>query len=236
MSRFTAISFDCYGTLVDWETGIRDAFAVLLADAPARCSDAELLERFAAHESVLEAAEPILPYSEILAEIASRVGAEQGLAVSAEMAADFAASIGHWPLFDDVLPALTELHANHVLAILSNVDRKSFAATEPRFNSMIDIVCIAEDIGAYKPSPDAFHALSAELARRDIATRQHLHVAQSLYHDHEPAQRLGISTCWVDRRHAKDGWGAVPSPTGEVTTDFRITDLRQLITCVKQRR
>lgn len=235
MSLFKAISFDCYGTLIDWETGIRDAFAVLLADAPSHCSDAELLKRFAVHESALEAAEPILAYSEILTEIAHRVGAELGLEVSADMAAGFAASIGTWPLFDDVLPALSELCETHVLAILSNVDRKSFAATEPRFNGMIDIVCIAEDIGAYKPSPAAFQALSTELAGRDIDSCHHLHVAQSLYHDHEPAQRLGISTCWVDRRHNKDGWGAVPSPTTDVTPNFRITDMRQLSACVNQR-
>ncbi len=235
MSLFKAISFDCYGTLIDWETGIRDAFAVLLADVPGRCSDAELLERFATHESALEAAEPIVPYSEILSTIAHRTGAELGLKVSADMAACFAASIGAWPLFDDVLPALSELGENHVLAILSNVDRKSFAATEPQFNGMIDIVCIAEDIGAYKPSPAAFKALSTELAGRDIDTRHHLHVAQSLYHDHEPAQRLGISTCWVDRRHNKDGWGAVPSPTTSVTPNFRITDMRQLSDCINQR-
>jgi 2-haloacid dehalogenase len=235
MSLFKAISFDCFGTLIDWETGIRDAFAVLLADVPGRCSDAELLERFAVHESALEAAEPILPYSEILTEIAHRVGAELRLEVSADMAAGFAASIGTWPLFDDVLPTLSELSETHVLAILSNVDRKSFAATEPRFNGMIDIVCIAEDIGAYKPSPAAFQALSTELAGRDIDSRHHLHVAQSLYHDHEPALRLGISTCWVDRRHNKDGWGAVPSPTTGITPNFRITDMRQLSACVKQR-
>lgn len=234
MSQFTAISFDCYGTLIDWETGIRDAFAVLLAEAPDRCSDSQLLERFATHESALEAAEPIRPYAEILTEIALRIGAEQGMEVSAAMAAGFAASIGEWPLFDDVLPALTELHENHVLAILSNVDRKSFAATEPRFNNLIDVVCIAEDIGAYKPSPEAFQALSAELATRNIDSSNHLHVAQSLYHDHEPAQRLGISTCWVDRRHNQDGWGAVPSPTTEIATDFRITGLHQLIDCVNR--
>jgi 2-haloacid dehalogenase len=236
MSQFTAISFDCYGTLIDWETGIRDAFAVLLVDAPGRYSDAQLLERFALHESELEAATPILPYSEILAEVALRVGAELGVEVTADMAAGFAASIGTWPLFDDVLPALTKLHENHVLAILSNVDRKSFAATEPRFNNSIDIVCIAEDIGAYKPSPEAFRALSAELASRNIDSHHHLHVAQSLYHDHEPAQRLGISTCWVDRRHNKDGWGAVPSPTTEITPDFQINDLHQLIDCINRQR
>ena len=159
MSQFKAISFDCYGTLVDWETGIRDAFTELLANAPRHCSDAELLGRFAVHESALEAAEPILPYSEILAEIALLSGAELGLEVSTDMAAGFAASIATWPLYDDVLPALSKLHETHVLAILSNVDRKSFAVTEPRFRGMIDIVCIAEDTGAYKPSPAAFQAL-----------------------------------------------------------------------------
>ena len=234
MPEFRAISFDCYGTLVDWETGILDAFGELLTDASHPCSNAELLEKFAKHESQLEAVVPILPYSEILTEIAKRIGAELGADASADAAANFAASIGNWPLFDDVLPALARLHDNHLVAILSNVDRNSYAATEQHFNGMIDIACIAEDIGAYKPSPTAFEALLNRLKARDIDAGQLLHVAQSLYHDHEPAQQLGIRTCWVDRRHDKNGWGAVPSPAGDVNPNFRITDMRQLVDYITQ--
>jgi 2-haloalkanoic acid dehalogenase type II len=224
-----AISFDCYGTLVDWESGIRQAFRELFADAPDKVSEEQLLELFAKHESRLEAEIPLVPYFDVLRGVAKAVALDIGAEVDDTQAEKFAASVGDWPLFDDVLPALRALHDEYTLAILSNVDRRCFSATEKQFDGLIDIVCIAEETGAYKPAPEAFHALDQRLANLGIPTAALLHVAQSLYHDHEPAGKLGIRSCWIDRRHDQQGWGAVPSPTGTVEPDYRARDLHGLV-------
>jgi 2-haloacid dehalogenase len=228
MDKIRAISFDCYGTLVDWEAGIRDAFTVLLQDSNAQISHAELLERFALHESRLEAKEPVISYSIILQNVAEHVATELGLRISPQQAEQFSQSVASWPLYADVIPTLRQLEGKYMLAILSNVDRKTFAMTEAKLENLVSVVCIAEEIGAYKPSLTAFSALQKELLARGIEQAEILHVAQSLYHDHEPAKRAGIRSCWVDRRHDQDGWGAVPAPVNEVKPDFRIRNLAEL--------
>ena len=225
-----ALSFDCYGTLVDWERGIQDAFQNLLLQA--RVADTiameKVLESFARHESRLESVTPILPYFEVLQQSAKGVGEDIGVAFSGAQRLAFAESVDYWPLFADVLPFLASMQSDYLLAILSNVDRRSFSGTLPKFSGAIQLACIAEDIGAYKPDPSAFEALLAQLAERGIQRENLLHVAQSQFHDIEPASALGIKTCWVDRRHDKQGWGAVPQPANEVSADFHISSLAEL--------
>jgi 2-haloacid dehalogenase len=233
LQNIRAISFDCYGTLVDWEHGILAAFKKLLADTGVAVSDSELLEHFARHESKLEAQTPIIPYFEVLSRIAKRVGKDLNVSVSNQQAKLFAESIGTWPLFEDVLPALKKLQGNYTLAILSNVDRRCFKKTEKMLDGTIDLVCIAEETGAYKPSAAAFEALLGELRARNIQRDELLHVAQSLYHDHAPAQQLGIQSCLVDRRHEKAGWGAVPAPMKGITPDYCIRSLNELATLLE---
>ena len=234
MQNIRAISFDCYGTLVDWERGIRAAFDELFAVHIEQINHEQLLERFGAHESRLEATVPIIPYFEVLRQVATAVADDLNISISTAQADAFAESIGDWPLFDDVLPALRTLSENHTLAILSNVDRRCFDATQAKFEGLIDIVCIAEESGAYKPAPEAFHALTNHLQQQGLQKSQLLHVAQSLYHDHEPAIKLGIQSCWIDRRHDQQGWGAVPSPSGDVQPAYRSNNLQGLVQLLAQ--
>jgi 2-haloalkanoic acid dehalogenase type II len=228
MQDIKAISFDCYGTLVDWETGIRAAFKDLFAGMDIDASEETLLELFAKHESELEARVPIIAYWNVLDQVAAGVAKDIGVDISSERTHGFADSIGNWPLYDDVLPMLELLHGKFVLAILSNVDRRCFAVTEDKFKGMIDVVCIAEESGAYKPSFQAFEALLDILQEKGVGKDGLLHVAQSLFHDHEPAAKLGIKSCWADRRADQDGWGAVPPPEGSVQPPYRVKTLADL--------
>jgi 2-haloacid dehalogenase len=226
-----ALSFDCYGTLVDWERGIQAAFEKLLADTPGVAKGITMeaaLESFARHESRLEAARPILPYFDVLRQAAKGVGEDIAVVFSDAQLLSFATSVDQWPLFDDVLPFLGRMQDDYLLAILSNVDRRTFAGTLPKFSGAITVACIAEDIGVYKPDPKSFETLLARLAEHGIARDSLLHVAQSQFHDIEPARNLGIKSCWVDRRHDKQGWGAVPQPHSAVSADYQVTSLTQL--------
>jgi 2-haloalkanoic acid dehalogenase type II len=233
MQDIKAISFDCYGTLVNWEEGIRGAFKALFAGIDIHADEDKLLELFAKHESELESRVPIVPYFDVLDGVAAGVGKDLGVELTSAQTQAFAESIADWPLFDDVLPTLEQLHGKYELAILSNVDRRCFSVTVDKFQGMIDIVCIAEESGAYKPSPQAFEALLAILKDKGIDKSQLLHVAQSLYHDHEPAAKLGITSCWMDRRADQEGWGAVPPPEGAVQPPHRIASLTELVTLLK---
>ncbi|MEC9376320.1 MAG: HAD family hydrolase [Pseudomonadota bacterium] len=228
MQEIKAISFDCYGTLVDWESGIKLAFRNLFLDQKISEDEDKLLELFAKHESDLESRLPIIPYFDVLDQVAQGVAKEIGADVSASKCKDFAESIEDWPLYDDVMPMLKKLNKKYIFCILSNVDRRCFSVTENKFEGMINIVSIAEDNGFYKPSPEAFMALLSKLAEQEIKKDELLHVAQSLFHDHEPASKLGIKSCWVDRRLDKEGWGAVPPPENSVEPTFRIKTLAEL--------
>lgn len=212
LQDFAALSFDCYGTLIDWETGI---IAVLEPWARARGLDLDaegLLVAFSMHESREETEHPDLLYPEVLARSLRAMGRELGVEVTEEDGARLGRSVPDWPAFPDSHDALRALGERYRLLILSNVDRASFAASARRLGVEFAAVVTAEDVGAYKPSDRNFEALHAARERLGIPRDRLLHVAQSLFHDHLPAQRAGLPTVWIDRRYQKPGWGATPAP------------------------
>ncbi len=208
LSDFSALTFDCYGTLIDWETGIGAALAPWLERAGVRLERDQVLEAFAELESAQQAATPSLRYPELLAEVHRGLALRLGIAPDAKAAAAFGASVGNWPAFADSAKALAYLKQHYRLVILSNVDRASFARSNARLGVAFDAICTAEDIGSYKPDPRNFDYLLRHLAELGIAKAQVLHTAQSLYHDHVPARAIGLATCWIHRRAAKQGHGA----------------------------
>ncbi len=228
LSDFEVLTFDCYGTLIDWETGIFNALRPWLERQGACRPPAEVLEAFARHESALEAENPGLLYPRILARVHGRLAAEWGIVSRPEDATAFGASVPDWPAFPDSPAALRELERFYHLVILSNVDRKSFAGSARRLGVDFHAVLTAEDIGSYKPDPHNFKTLLRVLARRGTSRDKILHTAQSLYHDHLPARRLGLATAWIDRRHDRQGWGATLAPVDEVPVDFRFTSLAEM--------
>jgi len=224
-----ALTFDCYGTLIDWEQGLVEALAPWLERTGGAVDRDLLLELYGAAESAEEHAHPGRLYTRILDGVIRRVGAELGRDVRDEEAARFAASVPDWPAFDDTPAALAYLKQHFQLAILSNIDHASFAGSRARLGVNFDVVVTAEDVGAYKPEHAGFERLFAELARLGVERGSILHVAQSLYHDIEPANAIGLACVWVNRRHGREGRGATPAPVGEPSPTATVPDLAALV-------
>ena len=225
LADFDALSFDCYGTLIDWEAGIAAALRPWAAAHGLALSDEGLLLAYSAHEAAEEAAHPTALYPEILAGAMRALGAQLGIPVGDQEAAAFGGSVPAWPAFPDSHEALARLARRHKLIILSNVDRASFAGSNLRLGVTFTSILTAQDVGSYKPSPRNFEALAAECERLGIAEGRLLHVAQSLFHDHVPAKAAGLPTVWINRRHANPGWGATPEPPAPVTPDWTFTSM-----------
>jgi 2-haloacid dehalogenase len=222
---FDALSFDCYGTLIDWEAGIAAALRRWATANGLAMSDEDLLLAHGTHEAAAEAEHPADLYPEILARSMRALGAELGVPVTDEEATAFGASVPDWPAFPDSHDALERLGRRYKLIILSNVDRRSFAGSNARLGVEFSGIVTAQDVGSYKPSPRNFAALDAERERLGVAEGRLLHVAQSLFHDHVPAKAAGLPTVWINRRHAQAGWGATPDPMAPVTPDWEFPSM-----------
>jgi 2-haloacid dehalogenase len=225
LSDFSVLTFDCYGTLMDWETGIGEALAPWLVRAGVGLSRDQILEAFAELESAQQVATPSLRYPELLAKVHRALAERFGVAPDPKAAERFGASVGNWPAFADSAGALAYLKQHYRLVILSNVDRASFAQSNPKLGVTFDAIYTAEDIGSYKPDPRNFDYLLSHLAEQGIGKAQILHTAQSLHHDHMPAKRIGLATCWIDRRAGRHGHGATRVPDTAVQPDFRFESL-----------
>ena len=228
LSDFQVLSFDCYGTLIDWERGIWAALRPLLAKVGGAPSRETVLAAFARHESAQQAETPGLLYAELLARVYRRLAAEWGAQPDEAAGRAFGASIGEWPAFADSAPALAYLQRFYRLVILSNVDRASFALSNARLGVVFAAIYTAEDIGSYKPDIRNFRYMLDRLAEAGHRPDQILHVAQSLFHDHVPANRCGLHSAWIDRRQGSAGWGATPSPEAGVHYDFRFASLAEM--------
>jgi len=209
--RFEVLTFDCYGTLIDWESGLVAAIRRVLDPRGVEAGDDDLLERFARHEAAVEAG-PYRPYREVLSRTLLGICGELGLEPSAGELEAFAGSVGGWPPFPDTVGALERLVRRFRLGVVTNCDDDLFAATSRRLGVIFDWVITAQQVGAYKPSTRPFEVA---LARIGAPRERILHVAQSLFHDHVPARRLGLATAWIDRRHGRPAGGATPPASSE---------------------
>ncbi len=225
LTEFDALSFDCYGTLIDWETGMAAVLRRWAANHGVTMTDEELLNAYADHEATAEALHPTDLYPDILARAMRNLGHQLAVPVSDSDARTLADSIPDWPAFDDSAEALDRLASHYRLIILSNVDRASFAKSNDRLGVTFTSVITAQDVGSYKPSPRNFEVLDQERRRLGIEAGRLLHVAQSLFHDHVPAQAVGLPTVWINRRHATPGWGATPAPSSAVTPNWTFTSM-----------
>ena len=224
LSDFRVLTFDCYGTLIDWESGIWDALQPVIArSGRSDITRDEALLRYARLESAQEAATPGVRYPEILRLVHRSFAAELELDTDDGLDTAFGGSVPLWPAFPDTADALRRLAKSYRLVILSNIDRASFAASNRKLGVTFDAIYTAEDIGSYKPDPANFDYLLEHL-RTDlgIGPDQVLHTAQSLFHDHVPATRAGLATAWIDRQHLSQGgsWGATAEVTERPATDF----------------
>ena len=217
--RFEALTFDCYGTLIDWETGIATALESILAAHGAAVAREPLLETYGRFEADAEAG-PYLRYREVLARAARGVCETYGVEPTAGEVARFGGSVGDWPAFPDSAAALARLHTRFKLAAITNCDDDLFALSRPKLGDPFDWIVTAQQAGSYKPDE---HNFAVAFERLGLPRERILHVAQSLYHDHVPAQRLGLSSVWINRRHDRAGGGATLPAT--VNPDLEFPDM-----------
>ena len=224
LSEFSALTFDCYGTLIDWESGIWDALQPLLqAKGCETVTRGVALGAFAEIESAEERETPDRLYPDILARVHAGLAERFGLGTDSETDRAFGASVPHWPAFPDTADALRILKKRYKLVILSNVNRAGFAASSRKLGVAFDAVYTAEDVGSYKPDPRNFDYMLERLAaEHGLTPGDILHTAQSLFHDHVPAQAAGLARAWIDRQGLSQGghWGATARVEARPDVDF----------------
>jgi 2-haloacid dehalogenase len=215
LTQFRVLSFDCYGTLIDWERGIRAVLVAWAREEGLEIEPEALLETYARHEAAVMRDHPTHLYPDVLAEAFSRAGESLGREVSRPWGERLGSSVPDWPAFPDSAEALARLRRHYDLVIVSNVHREGFAGSNQHLQGAFTRVITAEDVGAYKPADAHFTALDRALEELDVGREELLHVAQSLFHDHVPARRRGLRSVWINRRHDRPGWGATPEPAEE---------------------
>ena len=234
LTEYKALSFDCYGTLIDWETGIGAVLEPWAREHGRDLSDEELLLAYADNEAAVERERPSALYPDVLAMAFGRVGETLGTPVSDAWARRLGDSVPDWPAFPDSADALARLARHYKLIIVSNVHRAGFAGSNQRLHGDFAAVITAEDVGAYKPAENHFRALDATLPALGVDRSALLHVAQSLFHDHVPARREGLPSVWINRRHDRPGWGATPAPAEAWAFDLEFTSMAALADAVDQ--
>lgn len=206
------LSFDCYGTLIDWERGILARLHALLGTGSAQTApDDALLEAYARHEARLEAG-PYMPYRQVLTEAIAATVEERGQGLPASARAKLGGSVAEWPAFADSVAALARLGTRFGLAVITNCDDDLFDFSDERLGRPFTWRITAQQVGSYKPSKRNFEFA---LQRIGLAPERIVHVAQSLYHDHVPARAMGLKTVWVNRRHDRAGFGATPPASAQ---------------------
>jgi len=229
LTVFKAMTFDCYGTLIDWESGMIEALKPLTGRILHALSRDEILEAHARHESFQQTQTPALRYRDLLPVVYRRLAEEWGVPVSWAECAAYGQSVKQWPAFADSAGALQYLKRHYKLVILSNVDNESFAASNDKLAVAFDAVCTAEDVGSYKPSDRNFEYMLSRLERLGLGKHEVLHTAESLFHDHAPANRHTLASCWIYRRHGQAGFGATMNPQTMPACQFRFDSMAELV-------
>jgi putative hydrolase of the HAD superfamily len=229
LTDFKVLTFDCYGTLIDWESGMIEGLRPLTDRASGKLTRDAILEAHARHESFHQAQTPGRRYRDILTTVYRRLAEEWGVDVSYEECVDYGRSVENWPAFEDSAGALAYLKRFYKLVILSNVDQQSFAGSNRRLQVEFDGIYTAEDIGSYKPSSRNFDYMAEMLGRLGYGKGDILHTAESMFHDHKPANAAGLTSAWIYRRHDKQGFGATMNPGDMPKYDFRFNSMADLV-------
>lgn len=220
--RFQFITFDCYGTLIDWESGLLPVLRSVLSNHGKSCDDPTLLKLYGEFEASAEQG-AFRPYREVLKEVVRKIGDEFGFTASQQEQSSLPDSLGGWEPWPDTVAALQQLSRRFRLCILSNVDDDLFALTRPKLGIDFAEVITAQQARAYKPSKAIFELALARIAAPPGTL---LHVGQSLHHDVAPAQSLGLPAAWVNRPSARSGVGAVKAVAA--VPDLEVSSLADL--------
>lgn len=230
-NTYKALTFDCYGTLIDWESGIWDAMQPLLMHNQKNINRSDGLSAFAVTETALEKETPDMLYPELLTKVHQQLAENFNLKTNSDLDMAFGQSVPHWPAFPDTADALRLLKQSFKLVILSNVNRDGFDASNKKLGVQFDAIYTAQDVGSYKPSPNNFNYLVENIKNDlDIAPNEILHTAQSLHHDHVPAKKAGLARCWIDRQNLanSENWGATAVVAERPDTDYRFSTLMEM--------
>ncbi len=228
LTDFKALTFDVYGTLIDWETGMVTGLKPLTDKVSHSLTRDEILEAHAYYESTTQRWTPAKKYFELLPVVYRRLAEEWGVDVSWEECQAYGLSVRQWPAFDDSREALAYLNQHYKLVVLTNTDNLSFQGSNARLGVHFDGVYTAEDVGSYKPADRNFDYMLEALARRGIAKHEILHTAESMFHDHAPANRHGLANCWIYRRHDQTGFGATMNPGEMPKYDFQFNSMMDM--------
>ena len=237
LTDYRVLTFDCYGTLIDWETGIWDALQPLIMGCGRSdvTRDAALLS-FAKHEHRHQRSSPGLRYPELLARVHRNIAESFDMVNSNTLDEAFGESVPLWPAFPDSAAALRILKRHYKLVILSNVHGDGFAASNRKLGVDFDAIYTAEDIGSYKPADANFEYLLAHLdSELGINRDDILHTAQSLLHDHTPAKRFGLANAWIDRQRLSEGgsWGATEQVNTIPDIGFKFFSMEEMAKAVQ---
>jgi putative hydrolase of the HAD superfamily len=229
LTDFDALTFDCYGTLIDWESGMVEALKGLTDRVQRTLTRDQILEAHARHESSQQRYTPAKRYRELLPIVYKRLAEEWGIRVTHAECTEYGRSVANWPVFEDSPGALQYLKKYFKLVILSNVDNESFQASNDKLQVHFDAVYTAEDVGSYKPDARNFEYMLEKLDDIGVKKEKVLHTAESMFHDHKPANDFGLKSCWIYRRHAQQGFGATMNPGQLPRVDFKFTSMHELV-------
>lgn len=228
LTDFKVLTFDCYGTLIDWESGMVEALRPLTRRVGRSLTRNEILEAHARHESSQQLQTPTMLYKDLLAVVYKRLAEEWGVFSSHEDCVSYGYSVRNWPAFEDSLAALQYLKKHFKLVILSNVDNETFSHSNKHLQVEFDAIFTAQDIGSYKPDLRNFEYMLKNLNGMSFGKSDVLHTAESMFHDHGPANSIGLASCWIYRRNKEEGFGATMHPGEMPKYDFQFTSMAEL--------
>jgi 2-haloacid dehalogenase len=234
ITDFDALTFDCYGTLIDWETGIFNGLRPLLEKVKRNLTRDDVLEAHARHESTQQIYTPAKRYQELLPIVYKRLAEEWEVPVTLAECITYGKSVQDWPAFPDTAEALAYLKQHYKLIILSNIDNESFTHSNAKLGVEFDAIFTAEDVGSYKPSPRNFEYMLKNLRSMGVEKNRVLHTAESMFHDHKPANEFGLASCWIYRRHQQQGFGATMNPGDMPKYDFQFTSMGEFAAAHKK--
>jgi putative hydrolase of the HAD superfamily len=232
LTAYRWLSFDVVGTLIDFERGILDFVEEIARITGTDLRPEQVLECFGRAEGEQQRLTPGLPFTQMLEPIYQRVAGELGLPTAEEYGVALRESIRTWPAFPDAAEALAELGRRYRLVALTNADNWALKQMAATLGNPFDDAVTAEDVGVNKPDPRVFLHCADRQRSHGYAPEDWLHVAQSQYHDIAAASRLGVATCWIERRAGQDGFGATPTPEEVTKPDYRFTSLHELAAAV----
>ena len=229
LSDYKALTFDVYGTLIDWESGMVTGLKPLTDRVSRSLTRDDILEAHAFYESATQRWTPAKKYYELLPVVYRRLAEEWGVEVTWEECVAYGLSVRQWPAFADSAEALSYLKKHYKLIVLTNTDNLSFSGSNARLGVHFDGVYTAEDVGSYKPADRNFEYMFESLKRQGIEKHEILHTAESMFHDHAPANKHGLANCWIYRRHDKEGFGATMNPGDMPKYDFQFNSMMDMV-------